>query len=341
VKVAPRNFETFLRKPGPEIIAVLIYGPDTGLVRERGDRMVESIAGGLDDPFRVSNVTLAALRDEPSRLRDEAEALSFGGGRRAVRLRDAADSAAGAVELLLSSTTSAGVAVLEAGDLPSRSALRKLFEGAANAASVPCYRDDGEELGKLILQTLRAVGLQPERDALAYLSASLGGDRGLTRRELEKLVTYMGPPAGVEIRPVTLADAEACIGDSSDTTLDDLVFATGIAKLSDLESITDRVMAEGVNPIQLLRALSRHFLRLQLVTGGGDVEGAISRLRPPVFFQRVPQLKAQAKRWRPPTVATALERLLQAEMQCKRAGWPVETIIRRTVLDIAQMPGRT
>ena len=340
MKVVPRNIETFLRQPGPEIIAVLIYGPDTGLVRERGDRMVEAVAGGLDDPFRVGNVTLAALREEPSRLRDDAEALSFGGGRRAVRLRDAADSAAGAVELLLSSTTSAGVAVLEAGDLPARSSLRKLFEGATNAASVPCYRDSSEELGKLILQTLRAAGLQPERDALAYLTASLGGDRGLTRRELEKLVSYMGPAAGAEIRPVTLADAEACIGDSSDTTLDDLVFTAGIAKLSDLESVIDRVLAEGVNPIQLLRVMSKHFLRLQLVTAGGDVEGAISRLRPPVFFQRVPQLKAQAKRWRPPTVAAALERLLQAEMQCKRAGWPVETIIRRTVLDIAQLPGR-
>jgi DNA polymerase-3 subunit delta len=340
VKVAPRNIEAFLRKPGPEIAAILIYGPDIGLVRERGDRMVESIAGGLDDPFRVSNVTLAALREEPSRLRDEAEALTFGGGRRAVRLRDAADSAADAVELLLSSTTSAGVAVLEAGDLPSRSSLRKLFEAAANAAAVPCYRDDGEELGRLIQQTLRAAGLQPQRDALAYLTTNLGGDRGLTRQELAKLVTYMGPSSVGEVRPVTLADAEACIGDSSDTTMDDLVFALGIGKLSDLEGVADRVLAEGVNPIQLLRALSRHFLRLQLVTGGGEVEGAIARLRPPVFFQRVPQLKAQAKRWRPPAVAAALERLLQAEMQCKRSGWPVETIVRRAVLDIAQLPGR-
>lgn len=338
MKVEPRSIDSFLRKPGPEIIAVLLYGPDTGLVRERGDKLVESIAGGLDDPFRVSNVTLAALRDEPSRLRDEVEALSFGGGHRVVRLRDAADSAANAIELLLSSTNGAGVAVLEAGDLPSRSALRKLFEGARNAAAVPCYRDDSEELSKLILQTLRAAGLQPERDALAYLSANLGGDRGLTRRELEKLVIYMGPAAGPEIRPVTLADAEACIGDSSDTTLDDLVFTTGIAKLSDLESVIDRVLAEGVNPIQLLRALSRHFLRLQLVTGGGEIESTISRLRPPVFYQRVPQLKAQARRWRPAAVAAALERLLQAELECKRTGWPAETIARRAVLEIARLP---
>jgi DNA polymerase-3 subunit delta len=340
VKVAKQNADHFLRKLAPEIIAVLIYGPDIGLVRERGDRLVQAVAGGLDDPFRVSHVALAALRDEPSRLRDEVEALSFGGGRRAVRLRDASDQAADAAELLLSSSAAAGVAVIEAGDLGARSPLRKLFEGAENAAAVPCYRDDAGELGKVIAQTLRSAGLQPDRDALAYLSANLGGDRGLTRSELEKLITSMGSAAAPGIRPVSLADAEACIGDNSDTTLDDLVFTAGIAKLVDLEAVIDRVLAEGVTPIQLLRAMSRHFLRLQLVVAGGDVEGAIARLRPPVFFQRVPQLKAQAKRWRPAAVRAALDSLLRTEMACKRSGWPVESMARRTVLEIARLPGQ-
>lgn len=338
MKVAPRGIDSFLRKPGPEIVAVLLYGPDTGLVRERGDKLVETIAGGLDDPFRVSNVMLAALRDEPSRLRDEAEALSFGGGRRAVRLRDAADGAAGAVELLLGSAAAAGLAVLEAGDLGPRSALRRLFEAAENAAAVPCYRDAGADLQKVIADTLKAAGLQADRDALAYLTECLGGDRSLTRRELEKLISYMGPGTDKVLRPVTLADAEACIGDSSAASLDDLVFAAGDGKLAELETVLDRVLAEGVNPVPLLRAVGRHFQRLQLVISGGDIESAIARLRPPVFFQRVPRFKAQARRWRAPAVAAALGRLVQAELECKRTGWPAETIARRTVLEIARLP---
>lgn len=338
MKVAPRSIDSFLQKPGPEIVAVLLYGPDTGLVRERGDKLVASIAGGLDDPFRVSNVMLASLRDEPSRLRDEVEALSFGGGRRAVRLRDAADGAAGAVELLLGSAVAAGIAVLEAGDLGPRSALRRLFETAENAAAVPCYRDAGIDLQKLIADTLKVAGLQADRDALAYLTECLGGDRSLTRRELEKLISYMGPGTDNAVRPVTLADAEACIGDSSAASLDDLVFAAGDGKLAELETVLDRVLAEGVNPIPLLRAVSRHFQRLQLVISGGDVEGAIARLRPPVFFQRVPRFRAQARRWRAPAVAAALGRLVQAELECKRTGWPAATIARRTVLEIARLP---
>jgi len=339
VKVAAKSFESFLRKPAPEIIAVLFYGPDTGLVRERGDRMVESVAGGLDDPFRVSNVPLASLRDEPSRLRDEAEALSFGGGRRAVRLRDAADGAADAVELLLGSTAAAGIAILEAGDLGPRSALRRLFEAAGNAAAVPCYRDEGADLQRLIGETLKSAGLQADRDGLAYLTDCLGGDRSLTRRELEKLITYMGSAEDGSLRSVTLADAEACVGDSSAASLDDLAFAAGDGKLGEVEIVLDRVLAEGVHPVPLLRAVSRHFQRLQLVVSGGDIEGAIARLRPPVFFQKVPRFRAQARRWRAPTVAAALGRLVQAELECKRTGWPAETVARRTVLEIARLPG--
>jgi DNA polymerase III subunit delta len=338
VKVGARDFDSFVRKSPPDILAVLLYGPDTGLVRERGDKLVASVAGSLDDPFRVSNVPLSSLRDEPSRLRDEAEALSFGGGRRAVRLRDAADGAADAVELLLSSAAGAGIAVLEAGDLGPRSALRRLFEAAKNAAAIPCYRDEGADLQKFIAETLKAAGLQPDRDALAYLTDCLGGDRSLTRRELEKLVAYMGPAADKSARPISLADAEACVGDSSEASMDDLIFAAGDGKLAELETMLDRVFGEGTSPITLLRAVSRHFQRLQLVVSGGDVEAAIARLRPPVFFQRVPRFKAQARRWRPPAVAAALGRLLQAELDCKRTGWPAETIVRRTLLEIARLP---
>src|SRR5262245_19024841 len=338
VKVAPRDFDSFSRKAAPEILAVLLYGPDAGLVRERGDKLVQSVAGSLDDPFRVSNVPLAALRDEPSRLRDEAEALSFGGGRRAVRLRDAADGAADAVEHLLSSAAGAGMAVLEAGDLGPRSALRRLFESAKNAAAIPCYRDEGADLQKFIVEVLKAAGLQADRDALAYLTDCLGGDRSLTRRELEKLVDYMGPAADKGPRTVSLTDAEACVGDSSEASLDDLVFAAGEGKLAELETILERVFGEGASPVTVLRGASRHFQRLQLVVSGGDVESAIARLRPPVFFQRVPRFKAQARRWRPAALAAALSRLVEAESDCKRTGWPAETIARRTLLEIARLP---
>src|SRR6185437_14009910 len=86
--------DAFVAKPDPALCAILIYGPDAGLVRERLNALTKSVAGAVDDPFRVVEFSADALRDDPARLSDEAAALSFTGGRRVVRVRDASDTVA-------------------------------------------------------------------------------------------------------------------------------------------------------------------------------------------------------------------------------------------------------
>ena len=45
VKIAANRADSFPRKPDPSIRAVLVYGPDSGLVRERAEALVKSAAG--------------------------------------------------------------------------------------------------------------------------------------------------------------------------------------------------------------------------------------------------------------------------------------------------------
>ena len=89
MKVPATRADAFAAAPPDDIRGMLIYGPDLGLVRERAEASVKAIAGSLSNPFNVVEFTPAALRDEPSRLTDEACALSMMGGRRVVRLREA------------------------------------------------------------------------------------------------------------------------------------------------------------------------------------------------------------------------------------------------------------
>src|ERR1700690_4564535 len=187
MKVAPRDQARFLKSANTSVAAVLFYGPDQGLVRERAVDLVVQVAGDAADPFRVAELTAAQLKEDPTRLADEAAALSLSGGRRVLRLREVADGHAEALGALLAGPAPASFLVLEAGDLAPRSALRKVFETAGNAAAVACYLDDDEALGKVIAETLKDHGLAIEDEALAYLIAHLGGDRGVSRQELEKL----------------------------------------------------------------------------------------------------------------------------------------------------------
>ena len=334
MKVSARNVEGFLAGVDESVAAVLVYGPDTGLVRERADRLAAAVAGDAADPFRVSEVTPERLRDQPSLLVDEAAALTFGGGRRVVRLRAAGDAQASAIASFLGSG-GGGLLIAESEELGPRSSLRQLFEAADDAAALPCYRDEGADLVRFIAEELRGAGLQLADDARAYLAGALGGDRAITRRELEKLIAYMGAAGGGRVE---LADALACVGDNAALSLDDLVFAIGRGDVAATERLTTRVLQTGTSPVTILRAGARHFLRLHLLaTGTGDRERLIRSFRPPVFYKLVPVLEDQARRWPPARLHQVLSRLTRAEADCKTTGAPAETLCRRALLEIATL----
>jgi len=340
MKIAPAEAERFVRGPDPAWTAVLVYGPDQGLVRERARKIAASVVEDLADPFRVTELTAAALRDDPARLSDEAFALSLTGGRRVVRLRDAGEAAAVALDGVLATASADDILVVgEAGDLGPRSKLRKLFEAAAGAAAMACYADDARSLGEVIRETLGQAGLGATPDAIAYLSDHLGSDRMLSRMELEKLATY-----AFGANEVTLEDAEAVVGDGAATTLDDIVYSTAEGNSSSLDRTLQRAFDEGVNSVAVVRAAQRHFQRLHRAAGGvaagNTPEQALKALRPPVFFKRSASFRGQLQMWNVGRLAGALEALTDAEIACKTTGVPAEASSRRILLGIARQAAR-
>ncbi len=231
--------------------------------------------------------------------------------------------------------------VVEAGELETRSSLRRAFESAANAATIACYPDGRRELAELVREVLGARGITVDREASDYLVANLGGDRLLSRSELEKLALAVGDDGRVG-----LTEAMQSVGDSAELTLDDVVLAAGDGDCIALERALARALAEGEMPVSVLRAAMRHFQRLHLVnaqTGGGmDEEAALRGLRPPLFFKLQERFKRQLKLWPERRAAAALALLLEAEINAKRTGLPAEALCRDALLRIARRaPVRT
>jgi len=339
MKVPAGRIEAFLKAPPATVRAVLVYGPDQGLVRERVRRLVMSVVADPADPFRVAELRPAALREDPSRLADEAAAIAFGGGRRVVVLREAGDAQTPAVTAVLEQTAGESLVVVEGGELGPRSSLRKLFEGADNGAAVPCYADEGGALAQVIQDELKAAGLVAEPDAMAFLVDHLGGDRSLTRSEMAKLALYMGGPGRVR-----LEDATASIGDSAALGLDDLIYATADGDHAGAQRVIDRLLGEGVAPVAMLRALGRHFMRLHLVSGevaqGRSLDQALGAMKPPLNFRVADRFRRQVTRWPPERVGRALDLLTEAELGCKTTGMPGPELTARAVMMIARAAAR-
>ncbi len=340
MKIAPRDANRFVKAPGDDVIAVLVYGPDSGLVRERAEALTRAVAETVDDPFRVVTLTPAELRDDPARLADEAQALAFGGGRRVVRLRGATNGNAETLSLILktfavANDPSPALIIAEAGELRPADKLRKLFENDARAAAVACYLDDGRNLEQVIVETLARHKLRASHDALAWLGRHLGADRRLTRNELEKLALYC---AGQN--EISLDDCAAVIGDGAGTDLEEAVFAAAGGEFAVLDTALARAFREGVSPIAVIRATMRHLHRLHQVTGlmaeGASLDVATKSLKPPLFFKVADRFRAQARSWPEGHVRAALEILSEAEIRCKSTGQPDQLICARALMQIAQ-----
>jgi DNA polymerase-3 subunit delta len=338
VKIEPRQVDAFLKKPDPKIRGVVIYGNDDGLIAERALALAKTVCEDLKDPFRVVDIGGDVLKGDPARLADEFGAMSLMGGRRVIRVRPAGEETTAALENLVEAAAGDALIVIEGGNLTPRSGLRTLAETEACLAALPCYMDNEAALEGLVESSARAHGLSVDPDALEWIVERLGGDRGQSRSEIDKLLLYK---EGDGSKAVSLDDALAVLGDTAAIGIDDVVAATFDGELVALDRALDRVFAEGGNPVQLVRALQRHADQLHLVAGhaanGGNLEGAMFKARGLPRGGPVRQrFERHLRAWPLGRLGSALQAILKAELECKSTGYPDEAIARRLCLALAR-----
>ena len=334
--VKSSDADRYVARPPKDLAAALIFGPDTGMVRERAEALMKTVVADLNDAFRVADLDDSALAADPARLFDEAAAISMLGGRRVVRVRGAGNNLAKLFESFLAEHAGDALVVVEGGDLAKGTGLRKAFEEDDNAAAIACYPDTARDLFDVVRGALKDEGLAIAPDALGDAVARLGSDRGVTRRELEKLALYAHGN-----KEVALADVRAVLGDEAEARVEEALDAAGTGDLPRLDLTLERLWIAGVSPVQVVRQAMTHFQRL-LVTGieskrGETIDGAMRKLRPPVHFSRATSFKNQAQRWSEAKLGETLEQLLDTEALCKTTAVPAEAVCARALFNIAAM----
>ncbi|MEH0070803.1 hypothetical protein V6L77_11540 [Pannonibacter sp. Pt2-lr] len=66
------DIDRFVAKPPASVHAILVYGPDMGLVSERAQALVAAVSGGNNDPFSLAKIDAGDIVSDPNRLIDEA-----------------------------------------------------------------------------------------------------------------------------------------------------------------------------------------------------------------------------------------------------------------------------
>ena len=320
--------------------ALLIFGADAMRVALKRQDIISAIIGpNGEDEMRLTRIPAADLRKDGALLLDAIKAQGFFPGPRVAFVEDATDALARAIGPALDEWREGDAqVVVTAGALRKGSALRKLFERQPGRRALGLY-DDPPSRGEIEAELKRAglSAVSPEALAdLVALSRAIGP--GDLRQTIEKLALYkIGDDT-----PLSPEDVSTLSPASTEAGLDEVLHATAEGRAGEIGPVLARLLAQGVSPVSLCIAATRHFRTLFAAASdpGGPSQG-IARARPPVHFKSRDRMVRQAGKWGSARLERALRLLVDTDLQLRSADTaPQMALMERALIRLAMMGGR-
>jgi DNA polymerase III subunit delta len=174
--------------------------------------------------------------------------------------------------------------VLDGGDLKPASALRKAFESSKGCLAVGCYADDNIQLVRFVGEKIREAGYVCDRDVPQMLVELLPGNRKLIIQELEKLFLYK-----LKDKRITLDEVLAICSVSKLLDYSEFGKAIVLKDPQKLISCFKKLSSDDNAEIMHIRIALKYLMRIYSVvsqlSSGVDMQTAIAKLTPPLFFK--------------------------------------------------------
>ncbi|MCV2867211.1 DNA polymerase III subunit delta [Defluviimonas sp. WL0002] len=327
----------YFARPEPDRAGLLVFGSDAMRVALRRQEVVAALIGPAGEAeMRLTRIAAADLRKDHALLSDAIKAQGFFPGPRVALVEDAADGLAPVITAALSDWREGDAAVVvTAGSLTAKSALRALFEKHQNAYAIGIYDDPPSR--EEIEATLARAGLADvSRDAMVELvGLARDLDPGDFRQTVEKVALYKhGDPS-----PLTPAEVELCAPATIEAGLDDLLHATADARPDRIGSLVQRLSGQGVTPVSLCIAATRHFRVLHMAAADpGGAAAGIARARPPVIYKHRDAMQRQAQAWGLRRLEQALAILTDTDLTLRSSSRaPAMAVMERALLRLAML----
>ena len=316
MKANAGQIERALDNPPGDIRLYLLYGPDESTSHAQAARLARAM-GSTAQRIDLSGAT---LKEDPSRLADEAAAISLFGDKQYIRLTSFGEEALPAITALLEASQCGNPVVAIGGALKASSGVLKLVLAEKGAMACANYALEGEKADALAMALAREQGLRLTQDAARGVVSAAGNDRAIMAREIEKLALYMDA-APDRPKEAGVSELDAIGAGEGEGELARLVDAVMDGQPSKLAAELAMLGEDGLEGIPLLRAVAR---RVQLLgsmsakVANGEQAAAVaeSAIRSLFWKEKIPAQR-QFRRWTPERLATAADRLLAAERAIK------------------------
>lgn len=336
MKIASRDAASFLKSPKSGTALILLFGPDAMRTAIQRQDFIKSYLGeNADEEMRLTRMTGSELKAEPAALQDAIKAIGFFPGARAVLIDAAVDTLAPIVKDALASWQDGdAIIVIEAGNLGKGSALRKLAEGAPEAAAIGIYAEPPSRADVEAALLAAKINADQESVALLYEYARIL-DPGDFRQLVEKCALFMLDRND----PMTVEDVTLCAPASTEAGMDDIIHALAEGSVAAIGPQLMRLSSQGVNPTTLCISATRHFKQLhQAAAHPAGADTGLTRLRPPVFGPRRDKMMRQIRGWGMYRLESALRVLMDTDLALRSSSnHPPAAVLERAFIRISMM----
>ena len=338
MKLTSRDVVSFFNSPPKGITGVLIYGNDPMRVSDKRHQFIKSLLGSnAANEMRLARISRENLKKEPEQAIDLCKAQGFFPGERALLIEEGNETI---TEIIIKAVEEwrdgDATIVVTAGSLKPSSSLRKFFEQKKNTYSVPIYDNPMTkfEVEKIITESGLQNVTQEGLSHLVTVASEL--QPGDFRQSVNKLALYKLN----DEKPVTYQDIINCTPISNEADIDEVLSVILTGNEFKVSQILGRLSSQGILPVTLIVAATRHFKALfSIISNPGGVKAGATALRPPVYGPRKEALTNQAQKMGPVKIKTVIKILTATDLQLRSSNQqaPKMVLVERLFIRIAML----
>ena len=338
MKLTNRDVVSFFKSPPRGIAGVLIYGNDVMRVSDKRQLFIGSLLGpNADEEMRLTRISRENLKKAPEQAIDLCKAQGFFPGERALLIEEANETVADTIITAIEEWQNGDATiVVTAGSLKPSSSLRKFFEQKKNIFSVPIFDNPMTkfEVEKIITESGLQNVTQEILNQLVTIASEL--PPGDFKQSINKLALYKLN----DETPVAYQDVINCTPASNEAAIDEVLNVILAGNEFKINQIVGRLRSQGVLPVTLVIAATRHFKALfSIVSNPSGISAGATALRPPIYGPRKEILINQAQKWGPLKIKTAIKILTTIDLKLRSADQkaPQMSLVERHLIRIAML----
>ena len=221
------------------------------------------------------------------------------------------------IEELLERKVDDLILILNASSLEKKSKIRSLFEKDNEIICIPFYEDDNQTLSTIVNKFFRDSKIPISQQSINLIVQRCRGDRQNLNNELQKIDSFTKNKKKIDIEDILVLTNLA--ENYSVSELVDSCLSKNKKKTINILSENNYSLEDCMLIIRTFLIKSKRLLKLtREISDKNDINGAIAKFKPPIFWKDKEVVKQQMRNWSYDKVETLVYNTSAVELLIKK-----------------------